>query len=285
MPSQSAASRRLFLQSSIAVAALGGIARAQQPDLVDTLKKKEHALKLGVATYTLRGIKLDDAIAAIVRVGLKYCSIKDKHLPRNSTAEERKAIAAKFKAAGITPLSCGTVEMQNDEANIRSAFEYARDAGIPTIVCNPHPDSFAILDRMVKEFDIKLAIHNHGPEAAHFKSPFDVMKAAEGHDERIGLCIDVGHTFRMKVDPADAIRKLAARLYDCHLKDISEISVPAKNIEIGRGILDPRSILQALLDVKFTGHAGIEYEKAPDDPVPGLAESVGYVKGVLGCIA
>ena len=106
-----------------------------------------HGLKVGVASYTLRKMPLDAAITAIQRVGLRYVSIKDFHMPMKTTAEERRAVMQKFKDAGITPLSCGNVTMQNDEANIRAAFEYARDAGLPTIVCSPHPDSMPILDR------------------------------------------------------------------------------------------------------------------------------------------
>lgn len=242
-------------------------------------------LKVGVASYSLRGMKLDAAIAAIQRVGLTYASIKDIHLPLKSTPDERKAAVAKFKDAGITPLSCGVVTMQNDAANCREAFEYARDISVPVIVCNPHPDSMPILDRLVKEFDIKLAIHNHGPESDRFKSPMDAMKAAEKFDERIGVCVDVGHTARMKVDPAGAIRTCAPRLYDVHLKDVAILDRPNNGVEIGRGLLDVPAMMRALVDVKFAYHAGIEFEKDARDPLPGLAESVGCLRGVMACLA
>jgi len=241
-------------------------------------------LKVGVASYTLRKLPLDAAIAVIRRVGLEYVSIKDAHLSLKSSQKERRAVAQKFKDAGITPMSCGNIAMPNDEAAIRAAFEYARDAGLPTIVCSPEPNSMAILDRMVKEFDIKLAIHNHGPEDKKFPSPYDVWKAVEGHDSRIGLCIDVGHTARAKVDPAEAIRKCHARLYDLHLKDISEIGPKNLAREVGRGILDIKSILSALAEVKYKYLVAFEYEKDEDDPLAGLAESVGYTKGLLHCV-
>ena len=242
-------------------------------------------LKAGVASYTLRKLPLDAAIAAIQRVGLSYVSIKDFHLPLTSTAEERKAVAAKFKAAGITPLSCGNITMQNDEANIRQAFEYARDTGLPTIVCSPHPDSVPILDRMVKEFDIKLAIHNHGPEDKRFPSPHDVWNAVQKYDKRIGFCIDVGHTARAKVDPAEAIRKYRDRLYDLHFKDINSTAPDGKTVECGRGVLDLKSIVQAALDIRYPHLFSFEYEKDENDPVPGLAESIGYTRGLLAGMA
>jgi sugar phosphate isomerase/epimerase len=238
-------------------------------------------LKVGVASYTLRKLALADAIKATQRVGLKYISIKDFHLPLTSTADERRAVAQKFKDAGITPLSCGNITMQNDEANIRQAFEYARDAGIPTIVCSPHPDSMALLDRYVKEFNIKLAIHNHGPEDKRFPSPYDVWKAVQAYDKRIGLCIDVGHTARAKVDPAEAIVKCRERLYDLHFKDINSTEPNGSTIEAGRGVLDLAAIVRAALKIQFPYLFSIEYEKDADDPLPGLAETVGYLKALL----
>jgi sugar phosphate isomerase/epimerase len=133
---------------------------------------------------------------------------------------------------------------------------------------------------MVKSFDIKLAIHNHGPGDKRFPSPYDALKAAEKFDPRIGLCIDVGHTARAGVDPAEAIRKCKERLYDLHLKDVDP-SLPQPEVELGRGRLDVRAILQALLDVRYAHHVGFEHEKDAKDPIPGLAESVGYAKGML----
>ncbi|MCC2671755.1 MAG: sugar phosphate isomerase/epimerase [Armatimonadetes bacterium] len=238
-------------------------------------------LKLGVASYTLRKLPLDACITAIKRAGLKYVSIKDFHLPLTSSPEERKAVAGKFRDAGITPLSCGVITTKNDEANVRAAFEYARDAGIPTIVGAPDPASLPILDRMVKEFDIRVAIHNHGPEDKRFPSPYDVWKAVQPFDKRIGLCIDVGHTRRAGVDPAEAILKTRERLYDIHLKDVSSSEPSGKPVKGGRGVLDLPSIMSALLEIRFPHLIGIEYEEDADDPLPGLFETIGYVRGVM----
>jgi inosose dehydratase len=210
-----------------------------------------------------------------------HVSVKDAHLPLRSTPEQRKAVAAKFREAGITPLSCGVITMGDDEAEIRHAFEYARDFGVPTIVCKPTRKSLPVLDRLVKEYDVKLAIHNHGPEDKVWPSPLDVWEAVQGHDERIGLCIDVGHTARCKVDPAQAIRTCARRLYDLHIKDLGGLDVNERPIEVGRGVLDEHAILLALLETRFAHHVGLEYEKDINDPLPGIAESLGYLRGVL----
>jgi sugar phosphate isomerase/epimerase len=212
---------------------------------------------------------------------MNYVSIKDVHLPLKSTAEERKAVVRKFLEAGITPLSCGVVNMTNDEAQLRNAFEYARDAGIPTIVCKPTRESLPVLETFVKEFGIRLAIHNHGPEDKVWPSPLGVWEAIQKYDQRIGVCVDVGHTTRCGVDPIEAIRTCASRLYDLHLKDLSSKREKSQPIEVGRGVLDIRGILRALLEINYVYHVGLEHEKDMRDPIPGVAESIGYIRGIL----
>ena len=245
-----------------------------------------HGLKVGVASYTFHQKPLEPTIAAIHRVALSYVSIKDFHLPLKSTAEQRKEVAEKFKAVGITPLSCGVVAIPNKEETVRQAFEYARDAGIPTIVISPAPDALPLVEKYVKEFDLRVAIHNHGPEdKTGFHAPSDVWAAVEKFDERVGLCIDVGHTSKAGADPAEAIRKYASRLYDVHFKDVADKGPKAKTVECGRGVLDIRGMLQALVDIKFSHAVSFEFEKDAEDPLPGLAECVGYTKGVLSGIS
>ena len=281
-------SRRSFVKLGASAAALSTLAgffpeeaHAQRDVLVVPPRDPWLGLKMGIATYTFWKLKTDEAIAAIKRLDLHYCSIKDAHLALKSTREERQAVARKFKEAGITPLSCGNISPGKDEAAIREKFEYAKDAGIPTIVCSPEKATIPILDKLVKEYDIKIAIHNHGPEDKVWPSPFDAWEGVQSFDPRLGLCIDVGHTARCGVDPVDAIRKCAARVHDIHIKDIADTSPKSKPVELGRGVLDLRGILQALLDIKFAGHLGLEFEKNLADPIPGTCESIGYLKGMI----
>ena len=278
--------RQLFKAGALAFAlpALSSVSFAAEATTASDENDPWMGLKVGVATYTLRELPIEEAIKAVQRVGLKYVSIKNvkNHIDLSHSSEERKRRAQMFRDAGIIPLSVGNVSMKKGEEEIRTAFEFARDIGVSTIVCAPSQDAIPILDKMVKEYDIKLAIHNHGPEdKAGFPSPFDVMRAIEGFDKRIGLCIDVGHTARAGVDPAESIIKCQERLYDVHVKDISALGDKNTPIEAGRGILDSKSILAALLKIKYQGLVGFEYEKDGKDPVPGLAESVGYNKGLL----
>jgi sugar phosphate isomerase/epimerase len=251
-----------------------------QPDTSDPDSSWQN-FKVGIASYSFRKLSLDDTIKALKRLNLRYISVKDFHLALNSSTAERQAAMQKLKDAGITPLSCGNITMQNDEKNIRQAFDYAKDCGMPTIVCSPHPDSMPILDKMVKEYDIKLAIHNHGPEDKRFPGPYDVMKAVEGFDQRIGLCIDVGHTTRAKVNAAEAIVKCKKRLYDLHFKDINSAEPNGTTIEAGRGVLDLPAIVHALKKINYGGLVGIEFEGWENDPLPAVAETVGYAKALF----
>jgi sugar phosphate isomerase/epimerase len=282
-------SRRTLLKAAAVTAVAGfplGSCAAKEADVAPATRPSSdpwRGLKVGVASYSFRKLPLDACIKAIQRVDLHYVSIKDVHLSMTSTADERKAVSQKFRDAGITPLSCGNITLKNDEAKCRLAFEYVRDIGAPTMVCIPDPEALPMLDKLVKEYDIKLAIHNHGPETPHFKSPADVWPAIQALDPRIGLCIDVGHTARAGTDPAEAMRSYKARLYDCHFKDVGDIH--GKNgkseVEVGRGVLDIPAMLRALLEINYAGHVGFEHEKTPEEPIPGIAESVGYTKGVL----
>ena len=213
-----ALSRRSFVRLGVSTAALtplaGLVAQAHAAAPDSSGGDPWKGLKVGIASYTFSRLPLEATIEAIRGIGVNYVSIKDAHLPLKTTAAQRKAVVQQFRDAGITPLSCGNITMTDDPANIRNAFEYARDAGIPVIVCKPTKASLPVLDKMVKEFDIKIAIHNHGPEDNVWPSPYVAWDAIQPYDERVGLCIDVGHTARTgrrphRVDPQ--VRRPAPR--------------------------------------------------------------------------
>lgn len=286
--SNSLTRRTLLKASAYTAAALSFINLASDATPKDDVAADPwRGLKIGVATYTFREWPIEETIKGIQRVGVKYISIKNvkNHIDLSHTPEERKQRAKMFRDAGLVPMSVGNVSMRGTEEEIRRGFEYAKDVGVPTIVCAPRRDAIPLLDKLVKEFDIKLAIHNHGPEdKGYFPSPYDAMELISKYDKRIGLCIDVGHTARAGVDPAESIIKCKERLYDVHLKDISALGNRNTPIEGGRGILNLTAILKALRKINYQGLAGYEYEKDGKDPLAGLAETIGYTKGLLANI-
>ena len=245
---------------------------------------KDTRLKLGVTSYSVRKFPLDEAIAINKRLDVEYISLKDFHLALDSTPEQIKAAAAKVADAGIKLMGCGVVYMPKDEAFIRKVFEYAKTAGMPTITASPDIEALSICDKMVKEYDIKLAIHNHGPGDSKYPLPLDAYNLVKDLDPRMGVCPDIGHTKRLGHDPVEHIEKVFSRMHDFHIKDVDAAVPEGRTCEIGRGVIDIKAVLQTLLRLGYTGHVALEFEKDPDDPVPGMAESLGYVKGMLALL-
>jgi len=243
-----------------------------------------HGLKLGMASYTFRKFTLDQAIAMTKQAGAGYISIKDFHLPYKSTPAERQEARKKIEAAGLVVVSGGVIYMKNNEDEIRGYFEYAKDAGMPTIVCSPDIDALDAVEKMAKEYNIRIAIHNHGPGDKHYPSPLDVLRLVKDRDERMGMCIDVGHTVRLGEDPVDVMHQCAGRLYDFHMKDVTEATPKGKATEVGLGVIDIVGVLKAFVELRYAFHVGLEYEEKESDPMPGVIESFGYMRGVLAAI-
>ncbi len=275
---RSALKRLAFAGACLPLA--GGLSVAQATEIA--APAAQPLFTFGVATVTLKSLPLENALAAVLRVGLENISLHRAHSPWENQPGQWQATAEKIRRAGLTPLCCGVLALRNDEPAMRRMFDYVRTLGVPLFSCSPEPAALPLLEKLVKEYDLRAAIHNHGPEDKTWPSPDEVWRAIEPLDARIGLCLDVGHSFRAGVDPAAAIRRYRDRLYDVHLKD-STAPVGAEDIpiEVGRGHLDQRAILTALRETGYRHTVWFEYEKEPNDPVPGLAESVGYIKGLL----
>ena len=239
--------------------------------------------ELGLASYTLRKFNLDDTLAMTKRVGLKYICFKSMHLPLDSTPAQIRSVLAKVKEAGLILYGGGVIYMRNQD-QVHQAFDYAKAAGMKVIVGVPMPELLPLVDKKVKEYDIKVAIHNHGPGDKVYPTPASAYEKIKDLDSRIGLCNDIGHTMRAGSDPAVSARKFADRLLDVHIKDVSEATPKGHGLEIGRGVIDIPKFLKMLVKIKYSGIVSFEYEKDADDPMAGLAESVGYVRGVLAAI-
>jgi sugar phosphate isomerase/epimerase len=199
-----------------------------------------------------------------------------------SPLDQVAAQAAAYRVAGFKLTAAGNITFDKDEDDdIRAKFEYLKAAGIPIAVCAPTHQNLPRLEKFVKEYNIKLAIHNHGPEDKNFPSPFDVLAAVKNLDPRIGLCIDLGHAIRAGADVVAAIYAAGPRLYDLHIKDLADATSRESQVAVGKGIMPVRAIFQALLDIKYPGNVDLEYEIKANDPMPGVVESFAYMRGVL----
>jgi len=278
--------RRRFLKlagaSAASLAALrcaGRPARAQQ----EPADEKKATLTLGLASYSTRKFTLDETLEIARRVRLEHICLKSFHLPLSATAEECAAARAKVEAAGLDLYGGGVIRMA-DEEEARRAFDYAKAAGMRTIIGVPAPPVLPLVNELVQKYDIRVAIHNHGPGDKTYPTPESAIERIQDLDPRIGLCIDVGHTVRAGACPVEDAKRFAERVLDVHMKDVSEAAPGGKEVEVGRGVVDVAGFLKTLMEIGYSGVVAFEYEKDPENLLPGLAESVGYVRGVLAAL-
>jgi sugar phosphate isomerase/epimerase len=240
-------------------------------------------IRLGLASYTFRSFTRAQLIHFMKQLNVFDLNAKDvkDHLPMDP--EQEAAALADYAAAGIKLHAAGAIYFQKDEdADIQSKFEYCKRAGIGVIVAgDPTPETLLRIEKFVKQYDLRLAIHNHGPEDKLWHSPLDVLKAVKGMDPCMGCCIDVGHTVRAGTDVVQAIRQAGARLFNVHMKDLTNFESKESQVAVGDGIMPVRKMFEALIAIKYPGFVDLEYEIHPDDPMPGVIASFAYMRGVL----
>ena len=238
-------------------------------------------VRLGIASYTFRKFDSAKLIEFMKELRTPYLNLKDSHLPMGSVEEVKKK-ADEYRAAGFQLTAAGTIYFgKDDDADIRQKFEYVKAAGIPVIVGSPTREVLPRVEKFVKEYDIKLAIHNHGPEDKQWPSPHDILKVVEKMDPRIGCCVDVGHTMRAGDDVVKTLADVGPRLFDMHMKDLAQRNAKDSQVAVGEGIMPIREIFQQLIKMKYRGNVDLEYEIKADDPMPGVMESFAYMRGVL----
>ena len=274
-------SRRKFIQhTAVGITASAAMPLFSKASAQKRLTPKHTPLKMGMAGYTFLNFDLASSINMMKRVNVTNLSIKDFHLPLDSSPEKIKDVIKQLTDAGITPYAVGVIYMKSKEA-VDQAFAYAKNAGLDMIVGVPDYDLLDYTEEKVKAFNIKIAIHNHGPMDKLYPGPKDAYDHISKRDKRMGLCIDIGHTQRTGVAPAEAVLQFKDRLFDLHIKDVTAATNDGQAIEIGRGVIDFPALIKALDKISYTGYCSIEFEKDMKDPLPGIAESVGYFRGVM----
>jgi sugar phosphate isomerase/epimerase len=277
-------SRRSFLQSiSVASATAMAVPSVLQAAIQnDEIKIAPESLKfqIGFAGYSFVKFDLDQTLQMMNRLQVKYLSVKDFHLSLNSSPDQIASVRKKFADKGVTPYTVGVIYMKTKQ-EVDRAFDYARSFGVDMIVGVPDEALLLYVEEKVKSTNIKMAIHNHGPEDKLYPTPKSIYDRIEKMDKRMGLCIDIGHSFRAGVLPEQAILQYADRLLDLHIKDEEAMKADAKTIEIGRGAINFSALIDVLRKINYKGICSVEYEKDMDAPLVGMAESVGYFKGIM----
>ena len=268
-------SRRTFLGASAAALAASrtGLGAANEDP---------REFKLGIASYSLRKFSRAQAIAMLKQMNVKYINIKDFHLPMNASPEEIRAGRKEFENAGFIIEGGGNITFsKDDEQDIRKNFEYAKIAGMPIIVCAPTHATLPKMEKYVKEYNIKVAVHNHGPEDKNFPTPQSVLDVVKNMDPRMGLCIDCGHTSRTGVDVVESIRLAGPRLHSMHVKDLADAKVKESQCDVGDGVLPMVAIFKQLHRMNYNGGVMLEYEINESDPMMGMQKSLAYMRGVM----
>ncbi len=266
--------RREVLGATLGAAVTAAVLRGQTAE--------ETGIRLGVATYSLRSFRRDYAVRAIRSMGIQYADVKEFHLPYSDPPAELTKGRREFEAAGIQVIGGGNITLrENDEAALRRYFDYARTCGFGIMICAPTHENLPLVEKLAKEYDVRMAIHNHGPEDKNFPTPSSVLQAVRNMDARMGLCLDIGHTARTGEDVVDAIKAAGPRLFEMHFKDLRDKSAKESQCVVGEGVLPIPAIFQELRKTGYRGVCSLEYEIEEDNPVPGMQRSFAYMRGVL----
>jgi len=236
--------------------------------------------KIGMAGYTFLKFDIDKALATMKRADVHYLCIKDFHLPLTSTDAQIAEFQAKLKENGVTGYAVGPIYMKS-EADIDKAFAYAKRVGVKLIIGVPNYDLLPYVDKKVKEYDFKLAIHLHGPDIATYPDAEDVWNHVKDLDPRIGMCLDIGHDTRNGKDPVADLKKYQSRVFDMHIKDVTGTTKLGYSLEVGRGVINFPALVRMLRKVGYSGVCSLEHEKDMTDPFMGIAESIGYFRGII----
>ena len=273
---------KTFINILIALFLLCQINHAQEAKRPDPQPAPEttETFRLGMAGYTFHKFDLNKTLQTLKETNVHYLCIKDFHLPFTSTDDEIKAFHAKLAEYGVTGYGVGPIYMKTKE-EVNRAFDYAKRVGVKIIVGVPNYELLPYVNKKVAEYDMQFAIHLHGPDIELYPDAADVWENVKDLDPRMGMCLDIGHDRRNGRDPVADLEKYQSRVFDIHLKDVTGATKLGYSVEVGRGILDIPGLVRMLRKVKYTGVVSLEHERNMDNPFIGIAESIGYFRGVV----
>ena len=273
---------KTLLSIVILLLSFGQVSQAQEPKRPNPQPAPEttEIFNLGMAGWTFNKFDLKKTLETLQSANVNYLCIKDFHLPYSSTDEEIKAFHEKLSKYGVIGYGVGPIYMRSKE-EVDNAFEYAKRVGVRIIVGVPNYDLLPYVNEKVAEYDMQYAIHLHGPDIELYPDADDVWKNVKDLDPRMGMCLDIGHDRRNGKNPVADLEKYHSRVFDIHLKDVTGATKLGYSVEVGRGILDIPGFVRMLRKIQYTGVVSLEHERNMDNPFMGIAESIGYFRGVV----
>jgi len=240
------------------------------------------SIDLGIQSYSLRNFKFPQVVEMTQQLGLHSIEFFPGHFPANQKPDQLAAGIATLKAAGIAVNAYGVCGFSKNEAAARGLFDFAKKVGFGVITAGPTPDSLDMLDKLVEQYDVKIAIHNHGPGDRHWGKLQQLVDGTKDHHANIGVCLDTGHLERSGDPPIAAIEALGPRLHSLHLKDLN---AQKHDVVVGTGTTDLVAFFTALKAVEFDGPCALEYEIEPKNPMPGIRKSLAAIREAVAKIA
>ncbi|MBX2951815.1 MAG: sugar phosphate isomerase/epimerase [Leadbetterella sp.] len=272
--------RRTFVKNG-----LGVFAALSLPILpAEATPASNYRPKLGVAGYSFVNFNLDDSLKMMKRMQIQYLCIKDFHLPFKSTDAEIAEFHKKLAESGVKGYAVGPIYMTKSLEEIDNAFEYAKRVGVDLIIGIPRKEDLAYISKKADEYGIRYALHNHGPEDKLYPNSTSIYDLIKNLSPKIGICFDMGHNARDGQDSVKDLKRYSSRIFDMHLKNITEASAAGKTTELSRGVIDIPAFVKTLKSIQYQGVCSLEFEKDMNDPLAGLAESAGYFRGVVDVV-
>jgi len=292
----------LFLLSSIVFSAVimpkfsekDSIIREKELATESSKYKDIHIRKFPIAMqcWTFREYSFHEALEKANALGIDFIQPYPGQMLRpdnpdvvfdhNLSEENIQWVQRLISEYGQHLIAYGVVDFDNTEEGMRKVFDFAKKLGVRTVVAEPKFDDFSLLERMVKEYNINVAIHNH-PSPSKYARPEAILERIEGLDERIGACVDTGHWMRSGVKPLEGLKMLEGRIIDVHLKDLDAFGVlEAEDVPFGQGKANVHDILAELTKQNFRGYLAVEYEKEAHalNPAPPIKEGLVYIKDI-----
>ncbi len=257
-----------------------------------------HGVQIGIQSYSFRDRSFDDAIEAMVRIGIDSCELWQGHLePRGLDRDQLRRwrlevplsffeeAAQKLDTAGIK-LNAYNYSFRKtmSQAEMDRGFLMAGALGANVITASSNPSLAPLIDLFARKHQIKVGMHNHahGGKEDEFDGPQDFAAAMEGTSPYICVNLDIGHFVAAGFDPVAYIDRHHERIVTLHIKDRKKGLGPESPVlKFGTGDTPIREVLQLLKTRKYPIPANIEHEIKGQSAMEGVRESLEYCKRAL----